>query len=156
MTGKIKGLTALLRALSPIKKRGKRIVFTNGCFDILHVGHVTYLAKARAMGDLLVVGVNSDSSVRRLKGKDRPINPESDRASVLAGLESVDLVTIFDDDTPEKLITAVCPDILAKGGDWKTSDIVGGPYVISQGGKVVSIPFVDGYSTTGVIRKMKR
>ncbi|MFH1190470.1 MAG: D-glycero-beta-D-manno-heptose 1-phosphate adenylyltransferase [Candidatus Omnitrophota bacterium] len=137
-----------------MKTGKKKVVFTNGCFDILHVGHVAYLKRARELGDALVVGLNSDSSVRAIKGKFRPVNNEADRAIVLSALSFVDLITIFPEDTPERLIKAIKPDILAKGADWKESDIAGAGFVKSYGGKVVRIPFVKGYSTTSVIGKI--
>ncbi len=132
------------------RRKGKKIVFTNGCFDILHRGHVTYLKKAAAMGDLLIVGLNSDASVRRLKGGGRPVNNEADRAEVLSALESVDYVAVFDEDTPLELVKAVKPDILAKGGDYNACDVVGREYAK----RVSIIDFVDGYSTTGTINKL--
>lgn len=134
--------------------QGKRIVFTNGCFDILHRGHVTYLTEARKLGDLLVVGVNSDASVKRLKGPTRPINNETDRSYVLSQLKAVDFTEIFTEDTPLNLILKVKPKILVKGGDWKIDQIVGGKEVIADGGDVFSLNFVDGYSTTNVINKI--
>lgn len=134
--------------------QGKRIVFTNGCFDILHRGHVTYLTEARKLGDLLVVGVNSDASVKRLKGPSRPINNETDRSYVLSQLKAVDFTEIFTEDTPLNLILKVQPKILVKGGDWKIDQIVGGKEVIASGGDVFSLNFVDGYSTTNVINKI--
>lgn len=133
---------------------GKRIVFTNGCFDIIHRGHVTYLAEARKLGDLLVLGVNSDASVKRLKGPTRPINNEQDRAYVLSQLKSVDFVEVFEEDTPLNLILKVKPKVLVKGGDWKIDQIVGGKEVIKDGGDVFSLNFVDGYSTTSIINKI--
>jgi rfaE bifunctional protein nucleotidyltransferase chain/domain len=133
----------------------KKIVFTNGCFDILHRGHVTYLAEARKLGDLLVVGLNSDASVKRLKGPERPINNERDRRYVLSQLKSVDFVEIFTEDTPLDLILKVNPKVLVKGGDWKIDQIVGGKEVIAHGGDVFSLNFVDGYSTTSLIHKIQ-
>jgi rfaE bifunctional protein nucleotidyltransferase chain/domain len=144
------GLDAFLR-----QNQGKRIVFTNGCFDILHRGHVTYLAEARRLGDLLVVGLNSDASVKRLKGPERPINNQEDRKYVLGQLKSVDFVEIFEEDTPLRLILTVRPRILVKGGDWKIDQIVGGREVIADGGDVFSLNFVDGYSTTSIIDKIQ-
>lgn len=135
--------------------QGKKIVFTNGCFDILHRGHVTYLAEARKLGDLLVVGLNSDDSVKRLKGPERPINNELDRQYVLSQLKPVDFVEIFNDDTPLELILKVRPQVLVKGGDWKIDQIVGGKEVIQAGGDVFSLNFVDGYSTTNIIHKIQ-
>jgi rfaE bifunctional protein nucleotidyltransferase chain/domain len=137
------------------ENKDKRIVFTNGCFDILHRGHVTYLAEARKLGDLLVVGLNSDASVKRLKGPERPINNEQDRKYVLSQLKSVDFVEIFTEDTPLNLILKVKPKILVKGGDWKIDQIVGGKEVIADGGDVFSLNFVDGYSTTSIINKIQ-
>ena len=154
MQQKIKSKAALVRAISKLRAGKKRIVFTNGCFDILHVGHVAYLKRARGLGDVLVVGLNSDSSVRAIKGKLRPINNEAARAIVLSALYFVDFVTIFAGTTPEKLIRIVKPDILVKGADWKPEDIVGADFVRSYGGKVARIPFVKGYSTTSVIGKL--
>lgn len=135
--------------------KDKRIVFTNGCFDILHRGHVTYLAEARKLGDLLVIGLNSDASVRKLKGPERPINNETDRQYVLSQLKSVDFVEIFDEPTPMNLILKVQPKILVKGGDWKIDQIVGAKEVLANGGDVFSLNFVDGYSTTSIIQKIQ-
>lgn len=137
------------------KNADKRIVFTNGCFDILHRGHVTYLEEARKLGDLLVVGVNSDASVKRLKGPERPINNENDRAYVLSQLKSVDFTEIFTEDTPLNLILKVKPKVLVKGGDWKIDQIVGAKEVLHDGGDVFSLNFVDGYSTTSIIHKIQ-
>ncbi len=134
---------------------GKRIVFTNGCFDILHPGHVDYLARARDLGDLLVVGLNSDASVRRIKGTTRPVNPEHDRALVLGALACVDHVVIFSEDTPYRLIQAVLPDVLVKGGDWPVEKIVGRDIVEARGGRVLSIPLLPGYSTTRIIERIR-
>jgi rfaE bifunctional protein nucleotidyltransferase chain/domain len=137
------------------KKEKKKIVFTNGCFDIIHAGHVDYLEKAKALGDVLIVGLNSDDSVRRLKGKDRPVNPQKYRKRVLEGLKAVDLVIIFDEDTPERLIKEIKPDVLVKGGDWKIENIVGADFVQSYGGEVKTIDFVYDISTTKIIKKVK-
>lgn len=135
----------------------RALVFTNGCFDVLHRGHVTYLAQARALGASLVVGVNTDASVRRQnKGPDRPINPEDDRASVIASLESVSLVVLFDQDTPLELILSCRPDVLVKGGDWAPDQIVGASEVRSWGGSVHSIPFIYQRSTTALVNKIRR
>jgi rfaE bifunctional protein nucleotidyltransferase chain/domain len=134
----------------------KKVVFTNGCFDILHMGHVTYLEKARKLGDWLVVGVNSDASVRRLKGPSRPVNSQKDRARVLSSLRCVDRVVVFHEDTPEKLIRKIRPDVLVKGGDWKKQNVVGAGFVESYGGKVRLIKFVKGFSTTGLLSKIQR
>lgn len=133
-----------------------RIVFTNGCFDILHRGHAVYLAQARSLGDALVVGLNTDASVRRLKGPERPLNAQADRAFLLASLACVDAVILFDDDTPEHLIHQVVPDVLVKGGDYTIDKIVGADFVMQNGGLVTTIPFVDGYSTTNIIQKMSK
>ena len=153
MKSKIKSAESLINALRSLRNKGKKIVFTNGCFDIIHVGHVDYLSRARRLGDILVVGLNSDSSVRKIKGKGRPINKESDRAKVLSSLCFVDYVTIFNEATLENLIKKVRPDILVKGGDWKARDIVGSSFVKRYGGKIKRISFVKGYSTTSIIEK---
>lgn len=131
----------------------EKIVFTNGCFDLLHVGHVRYLQEAKAQGTILVVGVNSDASVQRLKGPTRPIQNENDRAEILAALAAVDYTVIFTEDTPENLIHKVRPHILVKGGDWKINQIVGADFVMSYGGEVRSLQFVEGRSTTKIIEK---
>jgi len=153
MKSKIKTAKNLVRTLNSVGKKGKRIVFTNGCFDIIHVGHIDYLSKARRLGDILVVGLNSDASVRKIKGKNRPINKESDRAKVLSSLYFVDYVTIFNETTPESLIKKVRPDVLVKGSDWKAGDIIGSSFVKGYGGKIKRVPFVKGYSTTSIIEK---
>lgn len=130
---------------------GETVVFTNGCFDIIHAGHVRYLSAARQLGDRLVVGLNSDASVRRLKGPKRPVAPENDRAEVLAALEAVDAVTLFGEDTPEELIGLLLPDILVKGADWVVERIAGARAVLDNGGQVLTVPLFEGRSTTGVI-----
>ena len=132
----------------------KRIVFTNGCFDILHVGHVEYLFQARSKGDVLIVGLNSDQSVKRLKGKSRPINPENARAVILAALECVDFVIFFEEDTPYHLIKEVQPNILIKGGDYSIDTIIGADIVLQNGGVVETIPIVEGFSTTGILKQV--
>lgn len=137
------------------RKDSRRIVFTNGCFDIIHAGHVKYLAEAKKLGDVLFLGLNSDQSVRRLKGDSRPINSETDRASVLSALRFIDYVVVFGEDTPENIIRTIRPDVLVKGGDYKIENIVGADFVKSEGGEVVTIDFVDGKSTTKIIEKMK-
>ncbi|MGB7280700.1 MAG: D-glycero-beta-D-manno-heptose 1-phosphate adenylyltransferase [Candidatus Acidiferrum sp.] len=137
------------------KRNGRRIVFTNGCFDLLHPGHIGSLEQARALGDVLIVGLNSDSSVRLLKGEGRPILPERERAEILAALESVDAVVIFDELTPREFIARLLPDVLVKGGDWPGDQIVGREEVEAAGGRVVSIPVVPGYSTTEMLRKIR-
>ncbi|MFA6610589.1 MAG: D-glycero-beta-D-manno-heptose 1-phosphate adenylyltransferase, partial [Candidatus Omnitrophota bacterium] len=133
MENKIKSQDALNRIVKRLHSNGKRIVFTNGCFDILHAGHIKYLRKAKSLGDILVVGMNSDSSVRRLKGKSRPVNNEHDRSLILSSLYFVDFVVIFKDATPEHLIERLSPDVLVKGGDWKIKDIVGSSHVKENG-----------------------
>ena len=130
------------------------LVFTNGCFDILHSGHVFYLQKAKQQGDILILGLNSDASVRRLKGEKRPINSEIDRAIVISELKSIDYVVIFEEDTPLEIISLIVPNKLVKGGDYKKDDVVGKDIVESNGGEVVIIPFVDGKSTTNIINKI--
>jgi rfaE bifunctional protein nucleotidyltransferase chain/domain len=135
------------------RARGEKIVFTNGCFDILHVGHTRYLSAARELGGLLVIGLNSDASVRRLKGPERPVNGELARMEVLLSLRSVDHVVVFEQDTPLELIKAVRPHILVKGGDWGLDQIVGSDFVQANGGTVLTIPFVDGFSTTSIIQR---
>jgi rfaE bifunctional protein nucleotidyltransferase chain/domain len=137
------------------REKGKKIVFTNGCFDIIHAGHVDYLEKAKSLGDFLVVGLNSDESVKRLKGPTRPINPVEQRKKVLQALKPVDLVIVFEEDTPERLIKEIKPDVLVKGGDWKIENIVGADFVMSYGGKVYTIDFVYDTSTTKIIEKVK-
>jgi rfaE bifunctional protein nucleotidyltransferase chain/domain len=137
------------------KRNGRRVVFTNGCFDLLHPGHVELLEKARKLGDALIVAVNCDAVVRQLKGKGRPIWPAEKRAEVLASFECVDAVIIFDEPTPREVISALLPDVLVKGGDWPLDKIVGREEVEACGGKVISIPIVSGYSTTGVISKIR-
>lgn len=145
---------ALRRIAKRLRRSGRKIVFTNGCFDILHAGHVTYLEKAKQFGDILVVGLNSDSSVRRIKGRGRPVNPASDRLQVVAALEAVDYVTVFSEDTPLNLIREVRPHILVKGSDWKREAIVGGKEVESWGGRVKRVRLVPGRSTTAVLEKI--
>ena len=132
----------------------KKIVFTNGVFDILHKGHVDYLNKAKEMGDILVVGINSDSSTRRIKGDKRPVVPQSDRACVISNLKSVDYVCIFEEDTPYETIKMIQPDILVKGADWKIEDVIGKDIVEGRGGKVVTVEFLNGRSTTNIIKKI--
>ena len=150
-------LPELLDRLAALRSAGKRIVFTNGCYDILHPGHVDLLARTKALGDVLVLGLNSDESVKRQgKGDDRPVNPYPVRAFVLAHLESVDFVIRFDDDTPAQLIEAVQPDVLVKGSDWPVERIVGRETVQRRGGEVVSLPLLEGYSTTALIEKIRR
>lgn len=145
---KIFQFSTLSSQLSAFSSQGLKVVFTNGCFDILHRGHVEYLAKAADMGDVLVVGLNTDASVKRLKGKGRPVNNEEARALVLASLSFVDAVVLFDEDTPYELIKAIHPDVLVKGADYKPEEIVGYDIVTSYGGTVTTVPLVEGYSTT--------
>ncbi|MGH9430550.1 MAG: D-glycero-beta-D-manno-heptose 1-phosphate adenylyltransferase [Terriglobia bacterium] len=140
-----------VETLGQLKREGKRIVFTNGCFDLIHPGHTRYLAEARKLGDRLVVAVNSDPSVRALKGPQRPVFPQAERAEILAALEAVDYVTFFDEPTPRRLIAQIVPDVLVKGADWGPDQIVGREEVEAAGGKVVSVPVVQGYSTTAII-----
>jgi D-glycero-beta-D-manno-heptose 1-phosphate adenylyltransferase len=134
---------------------GKTVVFTNGCFDLLHYGHIHYLADAKKLGDKLIVGLNSAGSVRRLKGEHRPINDELTRQYLLAALEMVDAVVVFESDTPLDLICLISPDILVKGGDWRPEQIIGSEFVLKNGGKVMSLPFVEGYSTTNIEAKIR-
>lgn len=154
--GHVRTFETIEASLAPLRSQGKKIVFTNGVFDLLHVGHVRYLQEARALGDALVIGVNADASVKRLKGPTRPVQNESDRAEILAALGAVDFTVIFSEDTPANLIEKVRPDILVKGGDWKIEQIVGAPFVQSYGGKVMSLQFVDGKSTTKIIEKAQK
>jgi D-beta-D-heptose 7-phosphate kinase/D-beta-D-heptose 1-phosphate adenosyltransferase len=154
MQTKIKTVQELRPLLDILRATGKKIVFTNGCFDIIHTGHTRYLAIARSFGDLLVVAVNSDASVRIIKGDKRPINAEAERAETLAALESVDFVTIFDEPDPHKVISALQPDVLVKGGDWSIEKIIGRDVVEARGGRVVNVPYVEGASTTGIIEKI--
>lgn len=151
---KLKKIGALKAELVRIRAKGKRVVFTNGCFDIIHAGHVRYLRKARSYGDCLVVGLNSDASVRTIKGAGRPIVPQEERAEVLSALECVDYVVIFDDATPLRLIEAIRPDVLAKGADWAARDIVGGSVVRENGGRIRRVTLVKGRSTTNIIRRI--
>jgi rfaE bifunctional protein nucleotidyltransferase chain/domain len=152
---KIKDLSSMKKEIDRLKGQGKKIVFTNGCFDILHPGHTRYLWAARQLGDYLVVAVNSDRSVREIKGEGRPVTPQEERTEVLAALSSVDGVVVFDEDTPLKVIRHLMPDVLVKGGDWPEDKIIGADVVKGAGGEVKSIPFVSGYSTTVIIRKIR-
>jgi rfaE bifunctional protein nucleotidyltransferase chain/domain len=137
------------------KRNGRQVVFTNGCFDLLHPGHIGSLGQARSLGDALIVGLNSDASVRQLKGAGRPVLPERERAEILAALECVDAVVIFNEPTPREVIARLLPDVLVKGGDWPGDQIVGREEVEAAGGRVVSIPVVPGYSTTEILRKIR-
>lgn len=141
--------------VSQYRAENKKIVFTNGCFDLLHIGHVTYLEEAKKLGDVLIVGINTDASVRKLKGPTRPIQNENDRARILAALKAVDHTVLFGEETPLNLIQQIKPDVLVKGGDWKVDQIVGSDFVLSNGGTVKSLAFVDGKSTTSLIEKSK-
>jgi rfaE bifunctional protein nucleotidyltransferase chain/domain len=155
LSSKIKNLPRAVSAIKKLKQDNKKIVFTNGCFDILHAGHVNYLSKAKSLGDALVIGLNSDASVRKLKGKPKPIVSQKNRALLLASLEAVDFVVIFGGLTPIKLIKTIKPDVLVKGGDWKKEKIVGADFVESYGGIVKSLPYVKGLSTRDLIAKIR-
>jgi len=153
---KIKNLRELRKEISRLKAKGKRVAFTNGCFDLLHYGHVKYLEDAKRKGDILVVAINQDASIRRIKGDKRPIVNEQDRARIVAALESVDYVTLFKEDTPLKVIKLLKPDILVKGADWNKDNIVGADFVLSYGGRVATIKLVKGRSTSGLIEKIAK
>ena len=153
---KIFSRETLLRQIAIWRMKDLKIVLTNGCFDILHHGHVDYLSKAADLGDVLIIGVNSDASVKKLnKGANRPIQNENDRALTLSAFQFIEALIIFEEDTPYELIKAIQPDVLVKGGDWKETDIVGADIVKAKGGSVISIPFVEGYSTTNIENKIK-
>lgn len=152
---KIQNWEQAQRTVEDWKGKGQRVVFTNGCFDLLHYGHIHYLAQAREQGDRLVIGLNSDASVRRLKGPNRPINEEATRQLMLAALECVDLVVTFEQDTPFELIRLLLPDVLAKGGDYRPEDIVGADIVAAHGGEVKALPYIEGYSTTAIEAKIR-
>ena len=152
---KIKDLSSMKEEIDRLKGLGKKIVFTNGCFDILHPGHTRYLWAARQLGDYLVVAVNSDRSVREIKGEGRPVTCQHDRTEVLAALSFVDGIIVFDEDNPLKVIRHLMPDVLVKGGDWPEDKIIGADVVKGAGGEVKRIPFESGYSTTGIIEKVK-
>jgi rfaE bifunctional protein nucleotidyltransferase chain/domain len=145
----------LLRVRADLRAARRTLVFTNGCFDILHVGHVRYLAAARALGDALLVAINSDRSVRELKGKGRPVMNEAERAEMLAALAAVDFVTVFAEDSPRRLISELLPDVLVKGGDYQLDEIHGREEVEAAGGRVLALPFVEGASTTGIIERIR-
>jgi len=154
---KVADRAAAARWVKALQEAGGKVVFTNGCFDLLHRGHVHYLEEARALGDALIVGVNTDASAARLrKGPGRPLTPEADRARVLAALACVDRVVLFEEDTPLELITALKPDILVKGGDYQLHEIVGREIVLARGGKVAALPFLPGYSTTQLVERLRR
>ncbi len=154
--GKGRTLSECLVEVQASRREGKKIVFTNGCFDILHAGHIKLLREAARLGDVLIVAINADDSIRRLKGEDRPVHGESDRVEVLSELESVDLVVVFEEDTPERLLESIKPDILAKGGDYEKSEVIGGAFVESYGGRVELIPVLEGRSTTGSIQRIRQ
>ncbi len=154
MPGKIKTVQELQPLLAILRSAGKKIVFTNGCFDLIHTGHTRYLAKAKSFGDVLVVAVNSDASVRKIKGKKRPLTAEADRMEVLSSLESVDFVTVFSEPDPHRIISELQPDVLVKGGDWSVDQIIGREVVEARGGKVMTVPYLEGASTTGIIDKI--
>lgn len=147
-------LNGLIKRIGFWKMLGDKIVFTNGCFDILHQGHIHLLASCNEMGGRLIIGLNSDESVRRLKGNGRPVNNEQSRAILLASTQFTDAIIVFEEDTPEGLIHAIQPDILVKGGDWKPEDIVGSAFVKNYGGQVKTVPYLNGFSTTGIIQKL--
>ncbi len=153
---KIRDLSSAIQKVEEWKRTGQKVVFTNGCFDILHLGHVDYLEKARALGDKLVLGLNTDSSVSRFKGPERPLQDQNSRARVLASLQFVDLVVFFNEDTPLNLISKLLPDILVKGSDYLAENIVGADIVQKAGGVVKTIDFVPGYSTTAIVEKIKK
>ncbi len=138
------------------KQAGDKIVFTNGCFDILHSGHITYLSEAAKLGDRLIIGLNSDASVKKIKGENRPVKSQTCRADILAFMSVVDMIVIFDDDTPLNLISKIIPDILVKGGDWKPEEIVGSDIVLQNGGEVKSLTFLEGYSSSKIIERMRK
>jgi D-beta-D-heptose 7-phosphate kinase/D-beta-D-heptose 1-phosphate adenosyltransferase len=153
---KIKSASKLKAILNALKRQGKKIVFTNGCFDILHNGHIKLLKKAKSLGDILVVAVNSDASVKKIKGSKRPFNSAEDRVLVLSAVEFIDFITTFSEPTPRRIIKKLSPDILVKGGDWKKEEIVGRDFVESKGGKIYSIPLAKGYSTSALIKTIAK
>ncbi len=155
LLNKISDLPKLIALISGWKSQGKKVVFTNGVFDLLHIGHITYMAKAAELGDKLVIGLNSDSSVKRIKGPDRPVNDQNSRAALLAALFFVDAIVVFQEDTPINVITTLMPDILVKGADYAIENIVGAKEVIAGGGQVKTIDFVEGYSSTSIIQKIR-
>jgi len=155
LLNKIFDLPSLKAKLTEWKSDSKKVVFTNGVFDLLHVGHITYMAKAADLGDKLVIGLNSDASVKRIKGEDRPVNDQNSRAALLAALFFVDAIIIFEEDTPQQLIATLLPDVLVKGADYTIENIAGAKEVIINGGEVKTIDLVDGYSSTSIIQKIK-
>jgi len=155
LLSKINDLLSLKASIKQWQSEGKKVVFTNGVFDLLHIGHITYMAKAAELGDKLVIGLNSDSSVKRIKGEDRPVNDQNSRAALLAALFFVDAIVVFEEDTPINIITTLMPDILVKGADYSIENIVGAKEVIANGGEVKTIDFVEGYSSTSIIKKIR-
>lgn len=153
---KIHSFTSIKTLRTQWQTTGERVVFTNGCFDLLHYGHIHYLAQAKALGTRLIVGLNADASIRRLKGIHRPIKEEQSRMYVLAALQCVDAVVLFEEDTPYRLIEQIVPDLLVKGGDWAIKDIVGADLVLASGGKVRQLPYIDGFSTTRIEAKIRQ
>lgn len=155
LLNKITDLHSLKETVASWQKDGKKVVFTNGVFDLLHIGHITYMAKAAELGDKLIIGLNADSSVKRLKGESRPVNDQNSRAMLLAALFFIDAIVVFEEDTPLNLISAILPDILVKGADYSIENIVGAKEVIANGGEVKTINFVEGYSSTSIIQRIK-
>lgn len=155
LLSKISDLKSLKASIAKWQSEGKRVVFTNGVFDLLHIGHITYMAKAAELGDKLVIGLNSDNSVKRIKGEDRPVNDQNSRAALLAALFFVDAIVVFEEDTPINVITNLMPDILVKGADYSIENIVGAKEVMANGGEVKTIEFVEGYSSTSIIKKIR-
>jgi D-glycero-beta-D-manno-heptose 1-phosphate adenylyltransferase len=155
LLSKITDLPKLKGTIAAWKNEGKKVVFTNGVFDLLHIGHITYMAKAAELGDKLVIGLNSDSSVKRIKGEDRPVNDQDSRAALLAALFFVDAIVVFEEDTPINVISTLLPDILVKGADYAVENIVGAKEVIANGGEVKTINFIEGYSSTSIIQKIR-
>jgi len=155
LLSKISDLQSLKASISQWQSEDKKVVFTNGVFDLLHIGHITYMAKAAELGDKLVIGLNSDSSVKRIKGEDRPVNDQNSRAALLAALFFVDAIVVFEEDTPINIITTLMPDILVKGADYSIENIVGAKEVLAIGGEVKTIDFVEGYSSTSIIKKIR-
>lgn len=155
LLSKISDQQSLKTSITQWQSEGKKVVFTNGVFDLLHIGHITYMAKAAELGDKLVIGLNSDSSVKRIKGEDRPLNDQNSRAALLAALFFVDGIVVFEEDTPINIITTLMPDILVKGADYSIENIVGAKEVMANGGEVKTIDFVEGYSSTSIIKKIR-
>lgn len=155
MPGKLKSLNEIAELADQARKNGKSVVFTNGCFDLLHRGHVHVLREAKASGDILIVGINSDRSVKSIKGPSRPILPQTDRVELIAAMEMVDYVVLFDESDPYHLIAAIKPSVLAKGGDWSAETIVGADVVAQNGGRVTVIPYLQGFSTTEIIERIR-